>query len=89
MSVHAINDVINVITQVRKFKSEHQLSLKTELNILRIFSQQKEQLGLLKMQEQLIKGITHAHAVEYQVGLHENGSQLIQENENRTLNVQL
>ncbi len=89
LSVHAINDVINVITQVRKFKSEHQLSLKTELNILRIFSQQKEQLGLLKMQEQLIKGITHANAVEYQVGLHENGSQLIQENENRTLNVQL
>lgn len=89
LSVHAINDVINVITQVRKLKSEHQLSLKTELNVLRIFSQQSEQLGLLKMQEQLIKGITHAFAVVYQVGLHENGSQLVQENENRTLNIQL
>ncbi len=89
LSVHAIDQVINVITAVRKLKSEQQLSLKTELNVLRIYSQQQEHLGLLKLQEQLIKGITHAHTIEYHVGINENGSQLIQDNENRILTVQL
>ncbi|MEX0672149.1 MAG: valine--tRNA ligase [Candidatus Babeliales bacterium] len=63
-SVAAMQTILNLIVQVRKLKSEHQLSLKTELSTLTIYADEPK-LVLLREQEQLIKGIAHAHTVEY------------------------
>ena len=61
--------ILEVITAIRKLKSEHQLSLKTEIAELVIHADEPK-LVLLREQEQLIKGIAQAHAIEYsdQVG---------------------
>ncbi|MBI2775311.1 valine--tRNA ligase [Candidatus Dependentiae bacterium] len=88
-SVHVISTVLSLITAVRKLKTEHQLSLKTELQQLAVYSQQEEHLGFLKREEQLIKGITHAHTINYQIGLHESGSKLTQDGEQRSMIIQL
>jgi valyl-tRNA synthetase len=60
--------LIALITQVRKLKTEHQLSLKTELATLTVCTENKEVSALIAEQQQLIKGITHAHTVQCTLG---------------------
>ncbi|MBU4269366.1 valine--tRNA ligase [Candidatus Dependentiae bacterium] len=57
------NKLIELISQVRKFKTENQLSLKTELESLNINSKDKELLELIKREDVLLKGITKAKEI--------------------------
>jgi valyl-tRNA synthetase len=64
----SINDVIAIATQVRKLKSEHQLSLKTPLTTMNVFVKMAvlgEKLDQLKKHDQLIRGVTQAVAITY------------------------
>ena len=56
--------IIDVVTQVRKLKTEHQLSLKTPLENLTMYGNSNV-ITPLKQQEQLIKGVTQAHHIDY------------------------
>jgi len=49
-----------VVSQVRKLKTNEQLSLKTELKILTIHAEDPALIATLKEHEQLIKGVTQA-----------------------------
>lgn len=61
--------ILHVIGQVRKIKTQHQLSLRTELQSLTIYVQDEQILELLKQQEQLVKGATKAHEFFYKDAL--------------------
>ncbi len=64
-----INDVITIATQVRKLKSEKQLSLKTPLTTMNVFVKMtalSEKLNQLKQHDQLIRGVTQAITITYQ-----------------------
>jgi valyl-tRNA synthetase len=63
-----INDVITVATQVRKLKSEKQLSLKTAVAVLNIFvktNSLSNKTDQLKQHDQLIRGVTQAVSINY------------------------
>lgn len=66
-SAQTMKLVNNVIGQMRKLKSEHQLSLKVPLQTLTIVAS-KETLEQLKAQEQLIKGVAQAVEIIYKEG---------------------
>ena len=52
--------ILHILAQVRKLKTAQQLSLKTELQALTIYVQDKQILTILKNQEKLVKGATKA-----------------------------
>lgn len=63
-AVLEVEMIIAVINDVRKLKTEKELSLKTPLTRLTIAS--KDDLGhFVKRNEQLLKGITHALTIEF------------------------
>ncbi len=64
-SVAQMKAIIDLVNHVRKLKTEHQLSLKTDIASLTIYCTDQKVLDALKKQEQLIKGITRAQAIEY------------------------
>jgi valyl-tRNA synthetase len=64
-SVFLLNAIVSIINSVRKLKTEKQLSLKVELATLTCHSTQPELTRMLTQHEQLIKGITKAHAIKY------------------------
>lgn len=78
-SADTINLVLNVIMQVRKLKTEKQLSLKTEISMLEIYSTDSS-LEILKKQEALLKGATKAQVINY-VNRDINEPEIAQENE--------
>ncbi|MFA6066401.1 MAG: valine--tRNA ligase [Candidatus Babeliaceae bacterium] len=59
-SAHAITLVLQIVSEVRRLKSDHQLSLKTELSQLVIHSTHN-----LTSQERLIAGISRAHIIVF------------------------
>ncbi len=61
--------VIELSTQVRRLKTEKQLSLKTPIKTLTIAAQESDILEALKSQERLIKGITQAEQLIYATGV--------------------
>lgn len=66
--------VIELSTQVRRLKTERQLSLKTPLATLKIYAENDGVIDLLdpiKSQDRLIRGITQAQEVTYQAGKNE------------------
>ena len=72
----AMEKMLEVITTVRKLKTEQQLSLKTELQTLTLH----ESLNyIFADQENIIKGVTTAKSIVY--ASHIQKSELIQENE--------
>ena len=83
-SLESMQIILDLIGAVRKLKSENQVSLKTELSQLTIHADEPK-LVLLREQEQLIKGITQAQTVGYEVGKSENV--LVQTDENWTATV--
>ncbi len=75
-----MNSVIAIATQVRKLKSEQQLSLKTPIATMHIFTRNSAISDALAEHDQLIRGVTQSLAINY----HEyesQSSQLVQENE--------
>jgi len=57
--------LIEIIAKVRKLKSEHQLSLKTELTQLTVYCGNIDQCERLKSVEQILKGVSKAQKIEY------------------------
>ncbi len=66
-STAAMEKMLSLISQVRKLKSEHQLSLRADLEKLIFYPTHKEDALVLLKQEALIKGITRAQTVEYKL----------------------
>lgn len=63
-----ISKIIEIVSNVRKLKSESQISLKTEVEVLTIDSESKDFLNQIKGQEDLLRGITHAKDIAYKFG---------------------
>lgn len=59
-----MNNLLLLIEKVRKLKTEHQLSLKTDIHELNIYCAQEVQ-ELCKQNEQLIKGVTRALVIRF------------------------
>jgi len=60
-----MNNVIAIATQVRKLKSEHQLSLKTPITEMQVFAQNDKDSQALAQHDQLIRGVTQAITITY------------------------
>jgi len=67
-SKQTIDAVVDVVSAVRKLKSEQQLSLKVPLASLRIVLADDSTKRNLVAQERLIKGVTRAEQLTYEVG---------------------
>lgn len=74
--------LLTLIAQVRKLKTEHQLSLRAELSTLTIAGAESALIEVIKHQEELIKGVTRAHSLVFK-GSTEEGihSGLVQEHD--------
>ena len=66
-SAAIMNTIINLVGQVRKLKTEQQLSLKVPLATLTIYAETDTLLDQIKKHEQLIIGITQAQDIRYKV----------------------
>lgn len=75
-----INSVISIASQVRKLKSEQQLSLKTPLTTMHIFVQTNDLRQALANHDQLIRGVTQAESTIY-TEYSDQRLQLIQDND--------
>lgn len=64
-SAHAMHLVISLISQVRRLKTEHQLSLRAELTVLEIYAEDLQQLHSMAVHEPLLRGITQAKKIVY------------------------
>lgn len=64
---HIANCIIAIVSQIRKLKTERQLSLKTALNNLTIYIPTQEHSDALKPYNQMIKGVTQALEISYLV----------------------
>lgn len=75
--------VLDVIAQVRKLKTQHQLSLKTDLQSLTVYVNNAALIAVLQQEDALIKGSTRATKTNY---IHEvrSGSLLEQTGETWT-----
>lgn len=62
----AMQTILQAINQIRKLKSDNQLSLKTELATLTVHSANSDAMAVIKQHEALIKGIAQAHTVVYE-----------------------
>jgi len=71
--------IIGITAQVRKLKSENQLSLKTPLATLHVYATDPALADAIAQHDQLIRGITQAIAVTYKHG-DKIESKLIEEN---------
>jgi valyl-tRNA synthetase len=60
-----MSSIIALTTQVRKLKSEQQLSLKTPLTTMQVFAQNSSLCDAIAQHDQLIRGITQAVTVTY------------------------
>ncbi len=67
-SLATTNMLLAIVAEVRRFKTEKQLSLKQPLSSLILHSVHQELLKKLVPHEQLIKGITHAESLVYSSG---------------------
>ena len=74
-----MNSVIAIATQVRKLKSEKQLSLKTPIATMSVYTQNSTLSEALANHDQLIRGVTQATHIVYDATDHE--AQLIQDND--------
>jgi len=60
-----MNNIIAIATQVRKLKSEKQLSLKTSIEAMTVFVQNSDLSEALAEHNQLIRGVTQALEITY------------------------
>lgn len=75
-SAEAVNHLITVVSAVRKLKSDHAVSLKTELKECVIVAQQK-MLDAIKPLEVVLKGVVNAQHIVYSTT--STGSSYLQE----------
>ena len=68
-STALMETIIELVTQVRKLKTEQQLSLKTPLNTLTLCLADEQQLRKIATQEKLLIGITQAQKILFQNSL--------------------
>lgn len=73
-SASTLHVLIEIASNVRKLKTEQQLSLKTELKQLEITASYQAILDQLKQEEQLIKGVTQARTIIYSLGVGSSSS---------------
>lgn len=66
--------ILDIVEQIRKLKSNNQLSLKTEIDSLEIYSLNNEILKTIRNNEQLIMGVTKSHEIELKNEIIENSS---------------
>jgi valyl-tRNA synthetase len=71
-SAKIMHVIIELITQVRKLKTEKQLSLKVPLSALTITATDQHLLHKIEGHTQLIRGITHAQVLHFKAGEFEN-----------------
>ena len=64
--------IVNITNQVRKLKSEHQLSLKTPLATLTVTINDLRIANEVTAHDQLIRGVTQATKIVYEQGEHKN-----------------
>lgn len=76
-SIFLMIKILEILNQVRKLKTEHQLSLKSPLENLTIITT-KDLQKKLKEHENIVKGVTHAKNINYD--LQEKETQLIKNN---------
>lgn len=62
------NSIITIVSQVRKLKTEKQLSLKTPLSLLTIVVPAEEMSSKLRSYDKIIKGVTQATEIKYELG---------------------
>ncbi len=86
-SVYNAQRINELVGTVRKLKTDHQLSLKTELNKLTVYVSDEKLIPLLQEQERIIKGITQAQSLELKLG--NNESLLSQDGETITATVMI
>lgn len=67
-SVHALQSILHIVSQVRKLKSEQNLSLKTEIKQLTIVATEGASHKLIKAHEQLLAGVLSIEAFVYEHG---------------------
>lgn len=63
--LESVKKLIEATAEVRKIKTEHQLSLKVPLRSLHLCAESNTTLEQLKTHEQIIKGVTQAGTVTY------------------------
>lgn len=63
-STQDMHIILNIIEQVRKLKSEQQLSLKTPLTQLQIHSTNPQIITTIEYNSAILKGITHAQEIQ-------------------------
>ena len=61
----SMHTILGIIAEVRKLKTQAQLSLKTDLQMLMIYVQDAALLPLLKQEEALLKGSTRATHIKF------------------------
>ncbi len=66
-SVELGDVIISIVTKVRKLKTEVQLSLNMPLVSLTIYTEDDDRFAELKSHEQLLRGVTHAQEINYQL----------------------
>ncbi|HJZ24288.1 MAG TPA: class I tRNA ligase family protein, partial [Candidatus Babeliales bacterium] len=66
-SAHRMNIIIDLVRQVRKLKSENQLSLKTEIKTVTISGVDELTRAIIIEQEKILKGIIHAQNIRYSI----------------------
>ncbi|MBD3273060.1 valine--tRNA ligase [Candidatus Dependentiae bacterium] len=71
--------IIELISIVRKLKTENQLSLKVEIENLKISTKDKVLLEVIKKEENLLKGITKAKEIIFDENLKESNLKKIDE----------
>lgn len=57
--------LLMIVSQVRKLKSEHQLSLKTEVEKLTLVTSDHRIEESIKRNEAIFKGVTHVKSIAY------------------------
>lgn len=66
-SAEIVDQMVTLVTAVRALKSQHKLSLKVPFASLTIAGLTDHDKKAFQLHEQLIKGVTHAEAIEYKI----------------------
>ena len=87
-SAKLIDEVVSIVSKVRKIKSEQKLSLKTELNCLTLYSNNQELLNAMQTQETILIGVTRAAGIKYCLGKIEESS-IVHDNNSWNVKIKL
>lgn len=86
-SARVMEVIIELITHVRKLKTEKQLSLKVPLNALTVYATDEHLLHKVQAHTQLIRGITHAQELHFKAVQEKQETMIEQSGEHWLANV--